>query len=400
MSMISVNRIGDSLTGSYGNKTFGVSYNPQRHKAMLELEKEANEAKSMKNLSIILGNFEKLVQEDFNKLIESQCPNIFVCPSSGNFYLKVGKKISSIIMPKELVDRIKDSISKSIDAEPLVKFWIRWLRNPILRRKEEKNQRDFSERMFTYINSIYVDDAVVEKLMEEHGLSEEVAIERATVYQVKITNEGLLCTYKVSKELDHMYALDDDGNVKQMPRYKKTIDPDTGIVSYDEPEFVEQRLFEPVVMGRGGDAFYCEELGAKSKQADHIIKVGANHRLPDWSCVNTDNNSSCVKGLHVGGLSYIRGFQSSGTVTHNVFVDPMHVGAVPCASHEGDGAIRCLQYFVHSSFAGVNGSIYHSSQYAELTDKQWLDMKKEVIKNFGEHIDEINKTEIEELEEL
>lgn len=400
MSMITVNRIGDSLTGSYGNETFGVSFDPQRYKAMLKLEKEANEAKSMKDLTIILENFKELVQEDFNKLIESECPNIYVCPATGNFHLKVGKKISSIAMPKELVDRISDSISKSIDPEPLVKFWIRWLRNPILRQKEEEKQRDFSERMFTYVNSIYVDRSVVEKLMEEHGLSEEVAVERATVYQVKITNEGLLCTYKVSREVNHRYALDDDGNVKQMPRYKKTVDPDTGIVSYDEPEFVEQRLFEPAVMGTSGDPFFCEGLGEKSKQGGHLIKVGCNHRLPNWSYVNTDNSRSCVKGLHVGGLSYIRGYQNDGTVTHNVFVDPMHVGAVPCASHEGDGAIRCLQYFVHSSFAGVNGSIYHSSQYAELTDSQWLEMQKEVIENFGEHIDEITEKEIKELKEL
>lgn len=403
MSMIIVNRIGDSLTGSFGNETFGVSYSPERYQAMLDLEKKANEASSMKELSMILEEFKALTVEDFKDMIESECPDIYVNKASGNFYLKVGGKkgiVSSVAMPSELVNRIKDSIDKGIDHQPLIKFWVRWLRNPILRKYNKDAQSDFSKRMFTYINAIYVNSESVETLMETHGLSEEVAIERATVYQVKITNEGLLCTYKVSREVNHKYAVNDDDEVVKMSRYKKIVDPDTGIISYDEPEFVEQRLFEPAVMGRSGDPFYCEEMGKSSNHADHHIKVGCTHRLPDWSYVNTNNGSSCVKGLHVGGLSYISGYQHSDTVTHNVFVDPMHVGAVPAASHENDGAIRCLQYFVHSSFAGVNGSIYHSSAYASLTDTQWLEMKKEIIKTFGEHIDKIEQEEISELEKL
>jgi hypothetical protein len=399
MSMIVVNRIGDSLTGSYNNETFGVSFNPERYSDMLELEKRANEAKDIDELYDIFSEFKELLTEDFKTRVESSCPDIYVCPASNNFFLKVGKVISSVVMPTALVDRIKESIDKGIDHQPLVKFWIRWLRNPILRKKTPVMQADFSERIFTYINAIYVHNNVVETLMEEEGLSEEVAKERATVYQVKITNEGLLCTYKVSKELFHKYAVDENDEVKQMPRYAKKVDPDTGIVSYDEPEFVEQRLFEPAVMGQGGDAFYCESLDTIGETAGHVIRVGANHRLPDWSCVNTNNDTSCVKGLHVGGLSYIRGYQHDSTVTHNVFVDPMHVGAVPAASHEADGAIRCLQYFVHSSFAGVNGSIYHSSQYAELTDKQWLEMKQEILKTFGEHVEAFAE-DIEEVEAM
>jgi hypothetical protein len=54
----------------------------------------------------------------------------------------------------------------------------------------------------------------------------------------------------------------------------------------------------------------------------------------------------------------------------------MHIGAVPC---DVDGAIRCKQYFVHSSLAGVNGSIYHSSTYAEMTDSEWDLMRAEAV---------------------
>jgi hypothetical protein len=85
--------------------------------------------------------------------------------------------------------------------------------------------------------------------------------------------------------------------------------------------------------------------------------------------------------LHFGGLKYISGY---GGEIHNVFVDPMHIGAVP---DDETGAVRCLQYFVHSSLAGVNGSIYHSSTYAAMTDAEWDEMREEAVNAFrDEHI--------------
>jgi len=95
--------------------------------------------------------------------------------------------------------------------------------------------------------------------------------------------------------------------------------------------------------------------------------------------------------LHFGGLKYISGY---GGEIHNVFVDPMHIGAVP---DDSTGAIRCLQYFVHSSLVGVNGSIYHSSTYAAMTDAEWDKMREEAValsiekaKKLKEEQDELN----------
>ena len=104
--------------------------------------------------------------------------------------------------------------------------------------------------------------------------------------------------------------------------------------------------------------------------------------------VDCDDKHACVPGLHVGGLKYIAWY--SGEI-HNVFVDPMHVGAVPDSE---DGAIRCLQYFVHSSLAGVNGSMYHSSEYAKLTDEQWEEMKEEIIAEYNKIADETGEIKV------
>jgi hypothetical protein len=398
MSYISINRIGDSITGSYGNTNFGVSFNEERWSKMQELEEASLNASSVDEINQILEDFAELAKEDFKTIIESEYPNIYVNKATGQFHLKVGDKVSSVAMPKSFVERIKDSIDKGIDPEPLIKFWTRWLRNPVLRRKNTASQLDFSDRVVNYVNALFMDDEVKEQLVEEHGITPDLAEERAKVLQVKITKEGLLCTYKVSTEVTEKFALDEDGNPITVSRYNKVIDPDTGIVSYDEPEHVEKRVFKPALMGDSGDAFYCEGDNGY-EDPGHFIKVGCTHRLPDWSYVNTNNDASCVKGLHVGGLSYIRGYQTGDRVTHNVFIDPMHIGAIPNCHTDGDGALRCLQYFVHSSFAGVNGSIYHSSEYAALTDAQWIKMREEIIKEFGE-LEEVREDELNELNAL
>ena len=291
--------------------------------------------------------------------------------------------VSSIPMPQALVDRIFESMDKDIDFMPLIKMWTRWLRNPILAKKMKKNWgKEFCERFFNFVNMKYVHPQLKEQFMEENGLSEEVAEKRATMYQMKITKEGLLNGYKVSKEILHKYNTETG---EEEPRYTRTFNPDTGqIESNGLPENVEDRLFEPSVMGNGGDAFYCEGTNGYDTP-QHFIKVGCNHRLESWDQVNTNDRRSCVKGLHIGGLKYISWY--TGEI-HNIFVDPMHIGAVP---DDEDGAIRCKQYFVHSSLAGVNGSIYHSSTYAAKTDEEWAEMRKEAVEVFSEEKTALDK---------
>ena len=74
----------------------------------------------------------------------------------------------------------------------------------------------------------------------------------------------------------------------------------------------------------------------------------------------------------------------------------MHIGAVP---DDETGAARCLQYFVHSSLAGVNGSIYHSSTYAAKTDEQWAEMRAKIVEEYDASTIESGK-EVGELTNL
>lgn len=365
--MIHVSIIDDNIVGSYGDTPFSVPLNLDLYKELVELADVANAAPTMETYTACLDSFEGLVQVDYTSVIEHGANGlIHINPVTKEFFLSHNKKVSNVPMPQALVDRIYDSIDQHIDYMPLIKMWTRWLRNPVLM---EKGGTDFSNRFFNFVNMKYVHPKLKTELMEEHGLTEEVAEKRATMYQMKITQEGLLNGYKVSREVMHAY---DTETGEQVDRYKRTFNPDTGeIDSEGLPDTVEERLFEPSVMGAGGDAFHCE--GINGTGVGHFIRVGCTHYLDSWDKVNTNDEASCVKGLHVGGLKYIAWY--SGEI-HNVFIDPMHIGAVP---DDVDGAIRCKQYFVHSSLSGVNGGLYHSSTYAAKTDEEWAELRESSI---------------------
>jgi len=369
--MITINVIEGKICGSFGDTPFAVPYTEDVYNEMMNLSSQMEGIESMEDYNDLLEEFKPLTVVDYSATVESECEHLHVNPATGEFFLKNEGVVSSIPMPEALVDRLYDSMDKGISTEPLIKMWTRWLRNPILAEKSKSSRGVvFSEKFFNFVNMMYVHPKLKEQLMDEEGLSERIAEERATMYQMKITREGLLNGYKVSTEVMHKY---DTESGEQVDRYARTFDPNTGEISgAGLPEKVEDRLFQPGIMGTSGDAFYCEGDNGFTSPG-HFIKVGCTHRLASWDQVNTDDNRSCVKGLHFGGLKYIAYY--SGEI-HNIFVDPMHIGAVP---DDRDGAIRCKQYFVHSSLAGVNGSIYHSSTYAEQTDAEWNLMRAEAV---------------------
>ena len=375
--MIHVSIIDDNIVGSYGDTPFSVPMNVDLYEELLVLAQKANTVATMEEYNECLKDCEGLVHVDYTQVIADGADGlIFVDPVTKEFFLRQEDQVSKVPMPQALVDRIYESIDVGADYSPLIKMWTRWLRNPILM---EKGGTDFSNRFFNFVNMKYVHPKLKTTLMEEHGLTEEVAERRATMYQMKITQEGLLNGYKVSSEVLHAY---DSETGEQVDRYKRTFNPNTGeIDSKGLPDTVEERLFEPAMMGSGGDAFHCE--GPNGSGLGHFIRVGCTHYLDSWSQVNTNDDQSCVKGLHVGGLKYIAWY--SGEI-HNVFIDPMHIGAVP---DDQDGAIRCKQYFVHSSLSGVNGSIYHSSTYAAKTDEEWADLRMEIIMKWSDEAQEL-----------
>lgn len=377
--MITVNKSSTTITGVYGaNKQFSLPYEEKLYKSILELADAADNAAKVDELNKIYEELEKLVTQDINIYLETKVKNVYK-HTDGRYYMQTGKVISSVAMPESLVDRLEKTIDEGLDATPLIKFWTRFLRNPKLRKLDKAGQEAFSNKVFNYVNLQFVNEEVVEKLIEEKGYTAEVAEAMATVPQVQITKEGLLKTFKVSKEITQRFKLNDKGEKESYDVYstgKKTIDEITGLITYEKVELTnEDRVFQPAVQRDGGDAFMCSITG----KLGHIIKVGGVHTIT-WEQINCNDNTSCVSGMHCGGLTYIKGYQSDGTETHNILVDPMNIGAVPC---DTNGAIRVVEYYVLDAFSGVNGSLYHSSAYGQMTDKVWEDMRAEAIKHFG-----------------
>ena len=388
--MITINVIDDKICGSYGDTPFTVEYKKDLYDRMQQLSHKAQGVNTVEEYNEVMEEFAPLCVVDYTKTIETQCEYIYVNKATGEFFLKHDSVVSSIPMPQALVDRIFESLDTELDFMPLVKMWTRWLRNPILWRKMKQGHgNNFCERFFNFVNMKYTHPKMKEDLIEQ-GLTNEAASKRAEMYQMKITHEGLLNGYKVSTEVLHKY---DAETGEEVDRYKRTFNIDTGeIEGGGLPEFVEDRLFQPAMMGTGGDAFFCEGPNGFANPG-HFIKVGCTHRLESWDQINVDDRSSCVKGLHIGGLMYINCY--SGEI-HNIFVDPMHIGAVP---DDDTGAIRCKQYFVHSSLAGVNGSIYHSSSYAAMTDAEWDDMRLKAVQEKSERKAQCDK-EVAEMNAL
>jgi len=142
-------------------------------------------------------------------------------------------------------------------------------------------------------------------------------------------------------------------------------------------------------MGQRGDEFNCVSLdGTSIVKKGHHIRVGCSHFLDTWDQVSTPGS----KGLHCGGLSYIAYYQSAGTVTHNIFVDPQDIHTVYTGS---GGAMTCKKYFVHSSMKGVNKNLYHSSTYAALGDTEYHKILEEVTKATAMKAEELKQFETE-----
>lgn len=391
--LIIINVTGDYsfINGSYNGKPFAVSFNQDKYDAMLAIQDKVTESTDMDEIKTLLEEFEQLASEDYSDTIETQSPYVKINKKTNQFHLQYNGVVSKKAMPAILANKIIKAVEKGIEIKPLVKCWARFLRNPYY---SDKKAALFAE----YISAPYVNETMVAECLR-NGMSEEVAKKQGTVTQVSITKEGLLVCYKVSLEIREKYVLTETEEVAKRSLYAKTVDPISGAISYAEPDADEDRYYEPPVQRTNGDAFYCIP-GATQPTADsplgHIMRVGHLIGLPSWDMVDTRDKVSGVKGLHVGGLNYIKGYQDyQGSVTHNILVDPMHIGAIVGLGNGSDGAMRVKQYFILSTFNGVNKNIYHSSQYAALTDEEYRAMIQEVVSKTAEDDKERASTMLE-----
>lgn len=363
--MITVNRTKDFITGTVNGQSYSVPYNDEKFEAMKKIMDAADKASTLEEVKAAIDQFLPMTKDSYKELVEYKTPYLRVNSSTGQYFLASKDGVlTKFPLPGAFVQRIVKAIETNNDITPIIKTITRFMKNP---------HYNFAKalRLANYLNLTHKDQKLYSELIE-NGVTPEMATERATLFQTTMTKEGLLCTYKVSTEVDWKFVDDGQGGVKKISRFESEVDEISGLRTYKTPEHVEDRIFMPAVQGERGDAFYCGD------KKGHIIRVGQEHYLESWDQVDTRDTASCVKGLHVGNLDYIRAYQNPGTETHNIFVDPMFIGAI---TDDGSGALRVLRYFVHSSFAGINRGYYNSSSYAKITDSLYEQMVAEAVDN-------------------
>ena len=174
--MITINVIENQMSGSYGDKVFSVPFNGETMEKMKALQSTYEGITTMKEHDEIMTAFAELTKVDYKTTVETACKHIHVNKATEQFFLKSNNVVSSIPMPKALVDRIIASMDKGVDFMPLIKMWTRFLRNPVLRKKMQESTEygnlgeNFCERFFNFINLKYVHPALKKEFIEEIGL--------------------------------------------------------------------------------------------------------------------------------------------------------------------------------------------------------------------------------------
>jgi hypothetical protein len=394
--MITINLVGDKITGVCNGTVYSVTYSQSKYDEMKAIYDTFQQVETMADAKELMKKFDAIAVESLKEKVETKSDHLFYNEKTGKFYLRSGDKISSVPMPKRLADDILDAAEKQLPVEPIVKFWTRLLRNPNI--KNRKDAEKWTDSVVEYVTRLFVSPVLKDKYLEE-GYSEEVAIKLATVRQTPFTMEGLVCTKKVVTPLYdrsmYKYVLDENGESKRVLRdvVEVSIDEDTGKVD-KTIKYSEDWVFQPYIMGTGGDAFHC---GSDDK-VGHIIRVGQEMWLDSWNQVNCDFSAAGVKGIHTGNQDYINGYEKSDNVTLNCFVDPSEIGAVACY----DQVLRVKALFPHSikDREDDNKNLYHSSTYAAMKDLEYQKAIEEVIQKFTEKAEKLKQQVDKEKNEI
>lgn len=377
------------ITGTVNGEKFNLEYNEDMYKNLLVEKAKLDSIETMEIYNEWVEAVKKLLATDTQDIITTACSDL-VKSTKGHYHIKVDDKVSKKAVPEALVDVILESVEKGIDPSPVIKAWVRFLRNP--------NFTSAKAELFArYITATIVDLEERKRLIVEEGFIPAKAELRAIYNDVAITQEGLIVGKKYSRLLTKGWEIDPDTNkaVRKKLNYigDDTIDTHTGAITEGDVKdtaFNEDLIFEPPMMGTRGDPFSCGEV------TGHVIRVGEEHKLKGWNLVNCNDHQSCVAGLHVGGWQYVQSYKHLNTQLLECFIDPAEIGAI-CDIGWGDGALRVKSYFVFGATEGRNKGLYHSSHYAKMKDADWEDYKKDAIEKSNKLMDNL-KEEVEDLD--
>jgi len=388
INVIKVNEL-EYLTGKIGKEGYSVEHSVELRDALVGYTKKYNSAATMLEANEVLATALLAVQtvksSNTNSLTEVLKDDLSYNPKTNGYHVISAGKTSVDPVHSFFSNKMIEAHEKGLSPKPWLIFWVRLMRNPLYANDKRK-----VKTLVGYLEAQYTDEDAAAKLVEEEGYSNSVAKQLSTFDQISITEEGILAAFKYVRLIDKKYVVEKDENgeqiIKHVDMYERTleVDPITGQITKDElalPKHSEDFLFEPPVQGQSGSPFTCRDINDSTEDPAmaHVIKVGKVHELSKgFNQVNTNDDQSCVKGLHLGGYYYVKSFGGQTSYLVDCLVAPEDIGAV-CDVRREDGAIRCRRYMVTGGHFAVSKGMYHPSSYAKLLDTEWAELKTEVI---------------------
>ncbi len=114
------------------------------------------------------------------------------------------------------------------------------------------------------------------------------------------------------------------------------------------------------------------------------IKLGAVVNMPIEEC-DTDQNTLCGPGLHVGNMKYVKDFGGANSVILEVLVNPKNVIAIPADYNYTK--MRVSEYYVLGTATDESYEIYLESNYKDHV----LAEVNEQLLNYNQKIKELNE---------
>jgi len=384
------------LTGTIGGTPYSIESTDEAKQHLAHWSKEVNAAdtfeavKELEKDAIAYTANESTAGDSIKEILEG---DLYYDTKAETYHIKHEGTYSDAPINKFFVDKMIEAADKGLSPKPWLIFWVRLMRNGLYVKSANK-----VNTIVEYLKASYTDDKNIEKLVEQ-GYSDKIASALSTFDQISITEEGILAAFKYVRLLTDKFVVEKDEKTGEQTivstaRYARTleVDENSGEVTKDElalPTIAEDFVFEPPIMGRGGDSFSCATLGdSEDNNLGHIVKVGKVHALPKgFEQVNTDDSSFGRAGLHLGGYYYVQNFGGKTDYLVDCLVAPEDIGAVAdIRAGAGDGAIRCKRYMAVGGHFQVNDSMYHPSKYAAMLDDEWKVAKAEAIKNLKKRL--------------
>lgn len=360
--MITFRRAGDLITGTINGKPFSMAKNDANYKYIVKAQKENTPESEIREYVKNSRNFEVA---DSNKFLVFK-------PATNEYFLSFDGYRSKQAIPPFLRERIETAFDKGDDIMPFVKGWARLLDNvrynPVL-----------ATHFDTYISAKYIDKVEAKRLVDEEDYTKEAAEALCTYDDLAFTQEGMLVTYKVARQVTWEYTMElqEDGHYKKVKkdlhkRIPAKLDPTTGDVlepeTFEKPASKEEFVFTPAIYTNGDKFFSGDALG-------YIYQVGKVQYLPEDALRNLSHTFG-GGGLYTGGLSYVEGYRNSGTHVLVCFIDPADILSFQC-----EGAAMRVDAIMPNNIWDedvILKGTYHSSDYKKMSEDRIAEIIKKL----------------------